>query len=217
MHRLFIFVSLIVILVALVLRKLNADRVLHRARRARLGVTAGEVARKMLDSARHPEVEVKVTTRATRVWAGAETVGNHWLKLPTETAKNHSAYAHGHAALSVGLYLLSLQDPKAMDRRRWALRFGHVFPIFTVMVLAFALFVRMPMGWVFAGVLSSLALATCAQILTLKVERQAADLACIVIEKKRTYPRLSDEESVVAATRAWSWWGLLPGILARLG
>ena len=217
MHRLPIFLSLIVICVALVLRKLNADRVLRKARKVRVGGTAEESARKMLDVLRHEQVKINVTTRATQAWAGTDVIGKDWLSLPTETAKNHSAYAHGQAALRVGLYLLSLRDPKAMGRRRWALRFGHVFPIFTVMVVAFALFVRMPPIWGLAIVISSLALATCAQILTLNVERQASDLACILLEKKRIFPRLSDEESVVEATRAWAWRGILPGILARLG
>ena len=217
MHRLLIFVSLLIILAALVLRKVNADRALRKSRKVRLGMTAGELARKMLDSINHGQVKIEVTTRTTRVWAGADVIGKSWMRLPTETANNHSAYAHGQAALHVGLYLLSLHDPKALDRRRWALRFGHVFPIFTVMVVAFGIFVRMPPGWALATVMTSLALATSAQVLTLNVERQASELACVVLEKKRTFARLSDEEAVVTATRAWSWRGILPGILARLG
>lgn len=217
MHRLLIFVSLVLILAALVLRKVNADRVLRKARRVRLGMTAGELARNMLDSIQQDEVKIEITTRATRVWAGADVIGKQWMRLPTDTAQNHSAYAHGQAALYVGLYLLSLRNAKALDRRRWALRFGQVFPIFTVMVVAIAIFVRMPTGWALATVMTSLAFATCAQVLTLTVERQASELACVVLEKKRTFARLSDEESVMEATRAWSWRGILPGILARLG
>lgn len=216
MHRLILLFSLLVLLAGLVLRKFNADRGLRKAKGHKLPSQAGGVARKMLDSIKHDQVKLEVTTRVTREWAGSDIVGKNWLRLPKETAEGRSAYAHGKAALCVGLYLLSLHDPKAMARRRWALRFGHVFPIFTMMVVAMAIFVRMPIGWVFAVVSCSLALATCAQILTLNVERQASELACVVLENKRVLPRLADEEAVVAATRAWSWYGVLPGILARI-
>ena len=216
MHRLVLFFSLLVLLAALVLRKVFADRALRVARGKKLGISAHELSRSMLDSVKHDDVKIEVTTRATRVWAGTDIIGKRWLRLPTEVAQGKSAYAHGQAAMRVGLYLLSLQNPKALGRRRWALRFGHVFPIFTCMVVALAVFVRMPVGWALAVGLSSLAIASCAQILTVNVERQAAELACVVLEKKRILPRLSDEEAVVAATRAWSWFGVLPGILSRL-
>lgn len=216
MHRALLFFSLLILLAALVFRKVNADRALRVARGKKLGLTAHELSRSMLDSIQHEHVKLEITNRVTRVWVGADIVGKNWLRLPKETAEGCSAYAHGKAALSVGLYLLSLHDAKAMGRRRWALRFGHVFPIFTIMVVVMAVFVRMPLGWAFAAVSCSLALATCAQMLTLNVERQASELACVVLEKKHLLPRLSDEEAVVAATRAWSWFGILPGILARL-
>ncbi len=217
MRRLLIFISLLVLLSALVLRKVYADRALRKARKIKLGISAEETARKMLVSIRHDKVKIEVTTRSTRVWAGTDIIGKRWLRLPTEVAKGQSAHAHGQAALRVGLYLLSLQDPKALDRRRWALRFGHVFPIFTLMVSAFAVVsAKAYLGWILAIVLSSLALAALAQILTVNVERQASELACVVLEKKRIFHRLSDEEEVVAATRAWSWFGILPGILSRL-
>ena len=216
LHRLIIFSSLVVLLAAIVLRKVNADRVLRKSRKFRLTTSAEETARRMLDSIRHGDVQIEVTTRATRVWAGADIVGKRWLRLPTEVAQGQTAHAHGQAALRVGLYLLSLRDPQALARRRWALRFGHVFPIFTCMVVAIAIFVRMPMGWALAVVMTSLAISACAQILTVNVERQACELACVVLDKKRTFPRLSEEEAVVDATRAWSWFAILPGILARL-
>ena len=216
MHRLLILLSLLILLAAIVLRKVKADRALRKARVKKMGMSAEDLARKMLDSLKHESVKIEVSSRANRVWADADVIGKKWLSLPTKVAGNLSAHAHGQAALRVGLYLLALQDPKAMGRRRWALRFGQAFPIFTAMVLVFGIFVRLPMGWVLAIMMTSLALAACAQILTVYVERQASELACMVLEKKRILPRLSDEEAVLAATQAWSWYGILPGILARL-
>lgn len=217
MHRLFIFFPLLILLAALVLRKVNADRALRVARGKTVGSTAHDLAKSMLNALGHQGVKIEVTNRASRVWAGTDVIGKKWLRLPTEAAESRSAYAHGQVALRVGLYLLSLRDPKALERRRWALRFGHVFPIFTLIVAVFGVLVaKIHFGWVLAIVLTSLALAACAQVLTVNAERQAAELACVVLEKKRILPRLSDEEVVVAATRAWSWVGVLPGILARL-
>ncbi|BDS06438.1 hypothetical protein NT6N_14780 [Oceaniferula spumae] len=214
MHRLLLFLSLLPLLVAVILRKFNGDRVLHTIKDKRLTISAGDLARKMLDSVSQQAVEIKSPARR---WVASPDLGQQWLIISPDTATGVSARSHGESAMKVGLYLLSLRDPKAIARRAWAIRFGHVFPVFTTVVMVFALVVgRVPALWALAIVMTSLALAACAQIFTLTAERQAAELACVVIEKKRTLPRLSDEEAVVAATKAWAWRSILPGILSRL-
>jgi len=216
MRRLLIISSLLCLLTAIVLRKLNADRVLKKSKKAVLVGVAGEMTRKMLDSMGYHEVVVKEAEKSSRGWAGADIVGTDWLRLPKETVADHTAYEHGQAALRVGLYLLLLRDVQAVERRRWAIRFGHVFPIFTTMVVVFALVVaKLPFGWGMGVVMASLAIAAATQLITVQVNRQAAELACVVLEKKRIYPRLAEEESVVAAVRAFAWRGILPGILDR--
>lgn len=213
MHRLLLFVSLLPLLAALILRKLNADRVLRVARGRQLHLKPADLARRMLDSAGHQEVDVRTVRR---VWAGGATTGGDWISLPAASAAGDSAADHGVAALRVGLYLLSRRNPVALARRRWATRFGHVFPIFTAIVVVFAVAVaKLPMFWGLSIVVGSLGLAACAQILTLTTELQSAALACLLLEKKRTLPRLSDEEAVVAATRAWAWHSIVPGLLSR--
>ncbi len=213
MHRLLLILSLLPLLAALVLRKLNADRILRSARETELRTTANDLARKMLDCMGHESVELKTTKRS---WVGADVIGDGWLSLPTATAESTRASAHGQAALRVGLYLVSLRNPAAIARRRWALRFGHVFPIFTTLVVVFALMVKLPALWALSIVVGSFGLAACAQVLTVVAELQAAAIACVLLEKKRTLPRLSDEEAVVAATRAWAWYAIVPGLLSRL-
>lgn len=214
MRRLLLILSLLPLLAAVILRKLNGDRVLYSLKDTRLTITAGDLARKMLDSVSQKAVEIKTPARR---WAASADLGSKWLVLPRGTALGVSARSHGQASLQVGLYLLSLRDPKAISRRRWALRFGHVFPVFTTIVVIFALVVARLAGlWGLGIIMASCGLAACAQLLTLAAERKAADLACVVLEKKRILPRLSDEESVTAATRAWAWRSVLPGILSRL-
>ena len=213
MHRLLLILSLFPLLAALVLRKLYADRVLRETRKTQLSIPAGELARKMLDALGHESTEVKSTKRA---WAGAAVTGKNWLCLPTGVAEGTCASDHGRAALRVGLYLVSLRNPAAIARRRWALRFGHVFPVFTTIVVVFAMFVRLPPVWGLSVILASFALAACAQTLTVVAELQAAAMANVLLEKKRILPRLSDEEAVSAATRAWAWHATVPGLLSRL-
>ena len=214
MHRILLLFSLLTLLAAVIVRKLNGDRVLYGLREIKLNMTAEDLAYKMLSSMSENDVEVKTPTR---LLVATSDLGPQWLTLPIATASGVSANSHGLAALKVGLYLLSLRNPKLIARRRWAVRFGHVFPIFTTMVVIFALIVTRFGGlWGFAVILASCGLAACAQLLSLTAERQAAELAIVVLEKKRILPRLSDEEAVVSATRAHAWRSVIPGVLARL-
>lgn len=218
MHRLLLLFALLPLLAALILRKFKADRALNVARKTHLHLKPEDLARSMLDSAGCQDIELKTKKR---VWAGAAILGDGWLCLPqsktTTSEDKMSAHAHGQVALRVGLYLLSQRNPAAIDRRQWALRFGQVIPIFTTMVVVFGLAVaKIPTLWGLSIIVASLGLATCAQIFTVVAELQAASMACMILEKKRNLPRLSEEEAVVASTRAWAWYGIVPGVLSRL-
>lgn len=214
MHRLLLLLSLLPLLAALVLRKLKADRILRVSRDTRLYVKGEDLARSMLASMGHESLELR-TNRKT--WAGAAVTGDTWLSLPGRSAAGNTAADHGQVALRVGLYLTSQRDAAVVARRRWALRFGHVFPVFTLVVCLFGLLVgKLPPLWVLSIVMASLGIAACVQVLTVVANLQAASLAIVVLQKKRILPRLSDEEAVVAATRAWAWHGIVPGLLSRL-
>ena len=194
MRRLLLFISIIPILIALVLRKIKADATLRSCSQIALTTTAEEKGEKMLASLNHAPIP-----------------------LPPIKGSQTTASAHGQTALRVGIALLSERDPKSIARRRWAQRFGQVFPIFTSIVCIFGFAVaKLPALWALSIIIASLGLATCAQILTLSAEIQAAEIACVLIEKKRIYPRLTEEEAVVKATQAWPWRSLIPGILSRL-
>ena len=218
MHRILLLFAILPLFAALILRKLNADRALSVARKTHLHLKPEALARRMLDSMGLQDVELKTKKR---VWAGASILGDGWFCLPPpkadEPEHEMSAHAHGQAALRVGLYLLSQRDPAAISRRQWALRFGQVMPIFTTIVVVFGLAVaKIPVFWGLSIIVASLGLATCAQVFTVVAGRQAASMACLILEKKRTLPRLSEEEAVVASTRAWAWYGIVPGLLSRL-
>lgn len=214
MHRLLLLISLLPLLAALILRKLYADRILKESRIIDLGRDGSSLARSMLDSMGQESTELRLSKGE---WAGAAATGDGWLSLPSQTALGTHVADHGQVALRVGLYFLSLKDPAAVARRRWALRFGHVFPIFTVVVCVFALLVgKLPVLWLLSIVMASLGLAAGAQLLTLTTNLQASAIAAVILEKKRIFPRSSDEENVVAAARAWAWHAIVPGLVSRL-
>ena len=214
MHRLLLFLSLLPLLAALVMRKLNADRVLKLSRDRDLSGDGAALAKRMLSSMGHENTELQIKKRE---WAGAAANGDGWLSITPQLASGKSVADHGQVALRVGLYFLALRDPKSVARRRWALRFGHAFPIFTLVVCVFALLVgKLPVMWLVSIAMASLGIAACAQILTLTTNLQASAMAAVVLEKKRIYPRLSDEELVVASTRAWAWHSIVPGLISRL-
>ncbi len=214
MHRLLLFLSLLPLLAALVLRKFNADRILKLAQDQQLSGDGAALAERMLSSMGKGNTELRIKKRE---WAGAAASGDSWLALTPQLASGRSVADHGQVALRVGLYFLALRDPKSVARRRWALRFGHAFPIFTLVVCVFALLVgKLPPMWVISIALASLGIAACAQILTLTTNLQASAMAAVVLEKKRIYPRLSDEESVCASMRGWAWYSIVPGLISRL-
>lgn len=216
MHRLLLLFSLVPLLVAIILRKLNGDRILRREGKQLLNLPAEKTARKMLDSMGCKQVDIK---QKKSLWSTGAATQKH-LELPDFTKnKNHPGTVESHAlaALRVGIFLLAQREPSLAARRDWALRFGHVFPVFTVIVTVFALVVgKLPPVWGLSIIVGSLGIAACAQVLALACELRAATLASVVLEKKRIFARLSEEEAVVTATRAQAWRAIVPGLLARL-
>lgn len=217
MHRVILFLSLIPLLAAIILRRFNGDRILRRDGQELLTTPAEQTARKMLNAMGHENVELK---HARSPWAILGSSSKSVIELPDYTrGKRHpgTVESHAHAALCVAVFLLSEREPQLAGKRVWALRFGHVFPVFTVICVVFALVVgKLPALWGLSIIVGSLGLAACAQVLTLACELRAATLASVVLEKKRIFPRFSDEEIVVPAIRAQAWRAIVPGLLARL-
>ncbi|MGB0993787.1 MAG: zinc metallopeptidase [Akkermansiaceae bacterium] len=214
MHRLLFLLSLPPLLLAVILRKINADRILKETSTSQLSRNAAQLAEDMLDAAKEHNAKVQV---ARPSWIGNLPTGKNRLTLTPVVAAEKNGSALGYAALHVGLLLLDKHNPSTLAKLRWATRFGHVFPIFTTIVAIFAIAVaKLPPLMGIGVIAASLALATLAQILSVIAKLQAAELATVLLEKSRLIPRLSDEEAVTAATRAWAWHAVLPGIISRL-
>ncbi len=217
MHRVILLLSIIPLLVAIILRRFNGDRILRRDGQELLTKPAEDTARRMLDAMGHENIEL---LQSKSPWAVLGSSSDKAVELPDYTkGKRHpgTVESHAHAALRVGVFLLSQREPTLTGKREWALRFGHVFPVFTVICVIFALAVgKLPALWGLSIIVGSLGLAACAQALTLACELRAATLASVVLEKKRIFPRLSEEELLVPAIRAQAWRAIVPGLLARL-
>ena len=213
MHRFLILFSLVPLVASLAIRKLLADRVLKVAEGKQYSYSAEATARKMLDALNHEDVVIKLTHKPLFTQSK---IKEKQIIVSSKVAQDKSASAHGKAALHVGLYLVSLRNPAMIARRQWAIRFGHAFPIFTTIVVIFACVVaKLAILLALAIVLASLGIAACAQILTVLTERQAAELASIVIEKKRLFSRSGQENEVIESLKAWSWHGAVPGLLTK--
>ena len=217
MHRIILFISLLPILAALMSRMFFADRVLKGARGKTLNTEAHQFAKKMLavmSGSTGEAIEIQLKKRS---WVGAHEVRRGHLTLAPNVASSLSVSAHGKVALSVGLALLAERSPELIARRQWALRFGQVAPVFVTIVAIFALLVaKLSVGYLLAIIAATLGAACCAQVFTVMANLQAANLASVIIEQKRLFPRADDEMAAVAATKAWAWHGIVPGVLARL-
>jgi hypothetical protein len=217
MHRIILLLSIIPLLAAIILRRMNGDRILRRDGQNLLTKPAESTARKMLDAMGHEKIELR---QRKSPWSVLGSSSDKEIELPDFTkGKSHPGTVESHAlaALRVGIFLLGQREPSLTAKREWALRFGHVFPIFTVICVIFALAVgKLPVIWGLSIVIGSLGIAACAQALALACELRAATLTAVVLEKKRIFPRLSEEELVTTAVRAQAWRAIVPGLLARL-
>lgn len=214
MHRLLILISILPIITIVICRKFFSDRLLRQSEETQLQHNAQELARKMLVSVQQDVIQIQTKKSA---WVGSRKLSKKTLSLPPDIANDSSARAHGKSALEVGLTLLLIRNPKVIARRQWALRFGQVFPVFTAIVAIFALLVaKLKVGWLLAVIAASLGSASCAQILTLIANLQAASLATTILDRKHIYPHSHDEKAVITATKAWAWHGIIPGIFSKL-
>ena len=216
MYRLLLLLSLLPLLAAIILRRFNADRILRKQGQKLLTKPAEDTARKMLDSMGCEKIELR---KKKSLWSHLNPPSDTYVELPNFTkGKRHpgTVESHASAALQIGIFLLGQREPSAIAKRAWAIRFGHVFPTFATIVTVFAIAVgKLPTLWGLSAIIGSLGLAACAQTLALACELRAATLASVVLDKKRIFHRLSEEELVTTAIRAQAWKSIVPGLLSR--
>ncbi|MGJ8678211.1 MAG: zinc metallopeptidase [Akkermansiaceae bacterium] len=213
MRQIILLLSLLPMIVVFICKKWYVDRVFKQTRTQKLPISAHELSQQMLAAIELHQVKIKTPKKR---WLGSSQIGAGWLVLPAEISHSQTVYANGHAALTVGLYLLQQRNPELSKRRQWAIRFGHVFPLFVILVLVFACVVaKLSVLWAISALMAALGAASFAQILTLMANLQAVDLASVILEKKAICPYARDQDLIIVAAKSSAWAGLIPGLLGR--
>ena len=157
-----------------------------------------------------PHHELAVVKRSA-LWSGKSTR----LAFTSEQLNARDAASLGMVAQEAGLRLVMDGRPDLAKRRRAALRFGAVAPGFVMMIVALgALVGRVHPIWAILGVLMAIGLAAILNLLTLAIELQGAGRARKMIAENRIFPRLSEEEAVMAATAGAAWRKVVPAGMA---
>lgn len=209
MWRILFIVALVPTIVAVAMRKLLCDRVVllsagHTATRS-----GEELAARMLRKAGlEGEVRVEVKRRSA--------IGVHpaRLTLSRELAEARDVVSLGEVAGLTGMAVVAQQQPDLVKWRQWVVRFGMAFPVFTLVVVVFAVAVA-KIGAFIAIVIVLLALgAACGlSLASLMVERESSKLADSLVEESRALPRRADGEEVGRVCRALAYRRVVPGAI----
>ena len=137
MTKLILLISLLPIILSVVVRKFFCDRGVRSAGNAETSRTGRELAELLLSKAGiSGEVEV-VEKRRTEVKVGEPVK----LVLTKRLAGAKNVVALGEVALLCGHALVATSNPDLLKWRQWAVKFSFAFPIFTLVVLIFAVVV----------------------------------------------------------------------------
>ena len=213
MHRAIILLSLLPILASLLTRRFFSDRILKSSSNYETSIAPLDLAEKMLLAAGHEDIKVTISKSNSNLQSD---IKGKSISLPAKLTKSDTALTNGKAALIVGLYLLSIKQPKLLAQRQWAIRLGYVLPVFVLIIVIFAVVLaKLPMIWILSVIIGSISISCVAQLYVFIADRQAAVLAEIILNKRNIFTRSHEKEAVILSIRAWSWHGIVPGLLAK--
>ena len=173
-----------------------------------------------------------VTAMAARWWFGLRVLVENggrpcrcdlgrWMPLPEDTAVAHraedSAYEFGRQLRLKALAEWREDDPKAMNSRENAKRFGMAVPPLSGIVAVMAVVVaKIPVLGAISVVLAATALATAIGVLSLASELAAITRSARKLRESRSFPRSDDEDAVIRCAVAHAWRETLPPIINLL-
>lgn len=206
--RLFFLSGLVAWVASLLVKKFLSDRKLKKVGTGEVSMEGRKAARELLDAAAAKKVELQERRRPFLP------VREEEVTLLPKQAQSREISDVAECLLRAGLGALALRQPEVIGWRVWAVKFSISLPAFTVVVMAFALVVGKVGGTLGVGLVSLSVFLSCVALwATVAVEREAAALVVEVLERKRLFPRLAEEEAVVAAVRAMAWRRITPGVL----
>ena len=171
MARLILLISLLPIILSVVVRKFFCDRGIRSAGDAETSRTGRELAELLLSKSGISNKVVMEEKRRADVKVG-KTVK---LILTKRLQEAKNVLALGEVALLCGHALVATSNPDLLKWRQWAVKFSFAFPIFTVVVLVFAVVVaKVPPGWGLAAAAAALGAGSLMSLVSLQVEVQGA-------------------------------------------
>ncbi|MDE0825364.1 MAG: zinc metallopeptidase [Akkermansiaceae bacterium] len=134
------------------------------------------------------------------------------LELSKELSEAKDVVSLGQVAALTGQAMVAAEQPDLIKWRQWVLRFSWAFPIFTFVVVAFALVVaKLGAAWAIVSVLGALGLASSLSLASVLIEVEGAKLAQNMLDRSRVLPRSDDEEEVGRCCRAFAFRRVVPG------
>lgn len=143
----------------------------------------------------------------------ADSVESEGVILPVlkpAIGQGRSALALAEAAWLVAFNILAQRSPESVKKRERALFMGKVVPLFALVVALMAVVAMKQPLHALAGFLLLCLMVQIPVLTTLSVDLEAAKLARKLIESRRVFSRLGDEEKVLAALRYVGWRRILP-------
>jgi hypothetical protein len=212
MWRILFIVALVPTIVAVAVRKLLCDRVVIQSAGHMATRGGKELAERMLRKAGlEEEVEVTVKRRASIGINPAR------LALSQDLAEARDVVSLGEVAALTGMSVVAQQQPDLVKWRQWVVRFGMAFPVFTLVVVVFAVAVAKIGAFIaIVIVLLALGIASGLSLASLMVERESAKLADSLVEESHALPRRADGEEVGRVCRALAFRRVVPGAIEWL-
>jgi len=211
--RLILLISLLPIILSVVVRKLFCDRGVRSAGDGETSRTGRELAELLLSKAGiSGEVEV-IEKRRAEVKVGKPVK----LMLSKRLVGARNVLALGEVALLCGHALVATSNPDLLKWRQWAVKFSFAFPIFTLVVLIFAVVVaKIPAVLGLALASAALGVGSLMSLSSLQVEVQGARMMATIIDESHVFPRLRESEAVVLACKSLAYRQAVPGAIEIL-
>lgn len=204
--------GLIPVFVSFVARKFLSDGTVRKEGEGEVSISGGEMVERILKKGKAAEVEIQVKARPFRV------LGPRKLVISSHLNESRNARDVAEAALLAGLVLMARRQEKVVSWRTWAVKFGSAMPVFTMIVVAFALVMRtLTPGYCIGVVAAALGFATVMLWVTLPVERAAAGTVAEMLEETALVSRRSEGERLAKLVRALAWRKIIPGAIAWIG
>ncbi|MDA1007322.1 MAG: zinc metallopeptidase [Verrucomicrobia bacterium] len=207
MWKILLLVSLLPTVVAVLARKWLCDRVVRPYEGHMTSRSGRELAEGLLKAAgRGASISVAEKRKAGVV------VDPPQLVLSSALAEARDVVSLGKGAALTGQALVAADQPQLMRWRQWVLRFSWAFPVFTAVVLVFAVVVaKLAASWAIVILLGALGLASALSLASVMIEVEGAKLVLDLMERSRVLPRRDEEEEVGLCCRAMAYRQVVPG------